>query len=63
MIADVTVFDPNTIKDVATYNDPLHYSTGVRFVFVNGRPVVWDGAITDERPGRALHGPGYRPAP
>lgn len=63
MIADVTVFDPNTIKDVATYNDPLHYSTGVRFVFVNGRPVVWDGAMTDERPGRALHGPGYRPAP
>jgi dihydroorotase/N-acyl-D-amino-acid deacylase len=63
MIADVTVFDPNTIKDLATYNDPLHYSTGVRFVFVNGRPVVWDGAITDERPGRALHGPGYRPAP
>ena len=63
MIADVTVFDPNTIKDVATYNDPLHYSTGVRFVFVNGRPVVWDGAITDERPGRALRGPGYRPAP
>ena len=63
MIADITVFDPNSIKDVATYNDPLHYSAGVRFVFVNGRPVVWDGAITDERPGRALHGPGYRPAP
>jgi len=63
MIADVTVFDPSTIEDVATYNDPLHYSTGVRFVFVNGRPVVWDGAITDERPGRALRGRGYRPAP
>jgi N-acyl-D-amino-acid deacylase len=63
MIADITVFDPNTIKDLATYNDPLHYSTGVRFVFVNGRPVIWDGAITDERPGRALRGPGYRPAP
>lgn len=63
MIADITVFDPNTIRDVATYNDPLHYSTGVRFVFVNGRPVVWDGTITDERPGRALRGPGYQPAP
>ncbi len=63
MIADVTVFDPNTIKDAATYNDPLHYSTGVSFVFVNGHPVLWDGAITDERPGRALLGPGYQPAP
>ena len=62
MVADITVFDPNTIKDVATYSDPLHSSPGVRFVFVIGRPVVWDGAITDERPGRALRGPGYRPA-
>lgn len=61
MFADITIFDPNTIKDVATYNDPLRYSTGVHFVFVNGRPLVWDGAITDERPGRALRGPGYRP--
>jgi N-acyl-D-amino-acid deacylase len=61
MIADITVFDPRTIKDVATYNDPLHYSSGVKFVFVNGRPVVWDGTITEERPGRALRGPGYKP--
>jgi N-acyl-D-amino-acid deacylase len=59
MIADITVFDPQSIKDVATYNDPLHYSTGVRFVFVNGRPVVWNSAITEERPGRALRGSGY----
>ena len=63
MIADITVFDAKDIRDVATYNDPLRYSTGVRFVFVNGRPVVWDGTITDERPGRALRGPGYQPAP
>jgi len=63
MMADIAVFDPNTIKDTATYNDPLHYSVGVKFVFVNGRPVVWDGAITEERPGRALRGPGYRFAP
>jgi len=62
-MADITVFDPNTIKDTATYNDPLHYSVGVKFVFVNGRPVVWDGAITEERPGRALRGPGYNPVP
>lgn len=58
--ADVAVFDPNTIKDVATFNDPMHYSLGVKYVFVNGRPVVWDGSITEERPGRPLRGPGYQ---
>lgn len=63
MLADIAVFDPKTIKDVATYNDPLHYSMGVKFVFVNGRPVVWDGSITEELPGRALRGPGYKPNP
>lgn len=62
MIADIAVFDPKTVKDVATYSDSLRYSQGVKFVFVNGRPVVWDGAITEERPGRALRGPGYQPA-
>jgi dihydroorotase/N-acyl-D-amino-acid deacylase len=62
MMADVTVFDPSTIQDVATYNDPLHYSRGVKYVFVNGRPVISNGKITDERPGRALRGSGYKPA-
>jgi len=61
MFADVTLFDPNAIKDAATYNDPLHYSLGVKYVFVNGRPVIWEGKITEERPGRALRGPGYKP--
>ncbi|HZR66815.1 MAG TPA: D-aminoacylase [Terriglobales bacterium] len=59
MFADVAVFDPSTIQDLATYNDPLKYSTGMKFVFVNGKPVLFDGKITDERPGRALRGPGY----
>jgi N-acyl-D-aspartate/D-glutamate deacylase len=59
MMADITVFDPSSIQDVATYNDPLRYSVGVKYVFVNGKPVVADGRITDERPGRALRGPGY----
>ncbi|HZT76568.1 MAG TPA: D-aminoacylase [Vicinamibacterales bacterium] len=58
MAADVTVFDPATIRDVATYNDPNHYAIGVRHVFVNGRRVVADGRITSERPGRALRGAG-----
>jgi len=59
MFADITIFDPATVQDKATYNEPLHYSTGVKYVFVNGKPVVSDGKITDERPGRALRGPGY----
>jgi N-acyl-D-aspartate/D-glutamate deacylase len=56
----VVVFDPTAIRDVATYNDPLHYSVGIKYVFVNGRPVIVDGRITGERPGRALRGPGYK---
>ncbi len=60
MMADITLFDPVAIQDVATYTDPLHYSVGVKDVFVNGRPVVLDGKITEERPGRALRGPGYK---
>jgi N-acyl-D-amino-acid deacylase len=60
MAADITVFDPATIRDVATYDDPNHYAVGVRYVFVNGRAVVSEGRITSERPGRALRGPGTR---
>ena len=60
MAADITVFDPNTIRDFATFEDPNHYSVGVRYVLVNGRAVIYDGKITDERPGRVLRGPGYR---
>ena len=62
MMADIAIFDPATIQDVATYQDPLRYSVGVKDVFVNGRLVVLDGKITEERPGRALRGPGYKPA-
>jgi len=58
--ADIAVFDPQTIRDAATFSDPMHYSVGVRYVFVNGRPVVWDGTITDERPGRPVRGAGYQ---
>src|SRR5579862_266468 len=60
MFADVTIFDPHAIRDVATFHDPMHYSVGVQYVFVNGRPVLWDGAITEERPGRPLRGQGYQ---
>ena len=60
LAADITVFDPATIRDVATFDDPTHYSVGVRQVLVNGRRVGADGKITEERPGRALRGPGSR---
>jgi N-acyl-D-amino-acid deacylase len=60
MAADITVFDAATIRDVATFENPNRYSVGVTQVFVNGRRVVADGTITDERPGRPLRGPGYR---
>src|SRR3954465_6459728 len=58
MFADVTVFDAATIRDVSTFDDPKHYAEGIRPVFVNGRRGVADGAITAERPGRPLRGPG-----
>jgi len=60
MAADVTVFDPATIRDLATFEQPAQYSIGVKYVLVNGRAVIFDGQITSERPGRALRGPGYR---
>jgi len=61
--ADIAVFDPKNIRDAATFSDPMHYSVGVKYVFVNGRPVVWDGSITDERPGRPVRGAGYQAKP
>jgi N-acyl-D-amino-acid deacylase len=61
MMADIAVFDPAAIRDVSTFADPNHYSTGVRDVFVNGHRVLADGRMTTERPGRVIRGPGYRP--
>jgi dihydroorotase/N-acyl-D-amino-acid deacylase len=54
MAADITVFDPDRIRDVATFEDPNRYSEGVSYVVVNGRVVLDDGRLTAERPGRVL---------
>lgn len=61
MAADVVVFDPASVKDLATFAQPNQYSAGVTHVFVNGKAVVENGVITSARPGQALRGPGYRP--
>ncbi len=60
MYADITVFDPATVIDNATFEQPSQLATGVSYVFVNGVPVVDGGQITAALPGRALRGPGYR---
>ena len=62
MYADVVVFDPATIADRATYEQPKQLSVGVRDVWVNGVQVLRDGKHTGATPGRALRGPGYRTA-
>ena len=54
--ADVVVFDPATITDHATYEQPHRYATGVRHVLVNGEAVLIDGEHTDARPGRVVRG-------
>ncbi len=57
--ADITIFDPDTIQDHATFDDPHQYATGVAYVLVNGVPVVRNGKHTGATPGRAIHGPGW----
>src|ERR1043165_1646944 len=58
MFADVVIFDPKTIADRATFENPHQYSVGVRDVFVNGKQVLKNGEHTGVKPGRALWGPG-----
>ena len=58
--ADIAVFDPSTIADHATYEEPHQYSEGMRHVIVNGEPVLRDGEFTGALPGRALFGTGKK---
>jgi N-acyl-D-aspartate/D-glutamate deacylase len=52
--ADVAVFDPGTVRDRATFDDPFQYSKGVRWVFVNGAPALHAGVPTGALAGKAL---------
>ena len=59
MWADLVVFDPRVIHDMATYENPNQLSAGMTYVLVNGVPVIEDGRMTGRLPGRVLRGPGY----
>jgi N-acyl-D-amino-acid deacylase len=59
MAADVVVFDPATIADHATYEQPAQFATGVRDVFINGIQVLNGGTPTGGTPGRFIRGPGW----
>ncbi|MEO6799562.1 MAG: D-aminoacylase [Rhodanobacter sp.] len=59
MWADVVVFDPQTVHDVATYEKPNQLSVGMQYVLVNGIPVIDDSKMTGKLPGNVLLGPGY----
>jgi len=57
--ADIVMFDPETINDKATFENPHQYSEGMSLVLVNGKPVWDNGKFTGNLPGRVLRGPGY----
>ena len=61
MWADVVIFDPATIRDLATFDRPNQLSEGMEYVLVNGVPVIDQGKMTGARPGKVLRGPGYVP--
>ena len=58
--ADITVFDPEKIRDTATYESPAKPSEGVMYVFVNGQLEYSEGQLTGAQAGRVLRGPGWK---
>jgi N-acyl-D-amino-acid deacylase len=58
--ADIVVFDPAKIADLATFDKPFQYAVGVKDVFVNGTQVLRDGEHTGAKPGQVVHGPGWK---
>jgi N-acyl-D-amino-acid deacylase len=61
MWADVVIFDPQTITDRATFENPNQLSEGMQYVLVNGVPVIEDGKATNALPGKVLRGAAYKP--
>jgi len=60
MWADVVIFDPATIRDIATFDNPNQLSQGMEYVLVNGVAVIQQGKMTSALPGKVLRGPGYK---
>ena len=61
MWADVVIFDPATVHDRATFDNPNQLSEGMEYVLVNGIPVIENGKMIGKLPGKVLRGPGYVP--
>ncbi|MCU1294007.1 MAG: dihydroorotase, partial [Bryobacterales bacterium] len=61
MWADVVIFDPSAIRDVADFEKPNQLSVGMQYVLVNGTPVIEEGKMTKALPGKVLRGSGYVP--
>jgi dihydroorotase/N-acyl-D-amino-acid deacylase len=59
MWADVVIFDPATVRDRATFDNPNQLSEGMEYVLVNGVAVIAEGKMTGALPGKVLRGPGY----
>jgi N-acyl-D-amino-acid deacylase len=59
MWADLVVFDPDSVRDLATFARPNQLSQGMRWVLVNGVPVIADGRATGALPGKVLRGPAW----
>ena len=62
MWADIVVFNPDSVRDLATFEKPNQLSEGMRWVLVNGVPVIADGKATGALPGKVLRGPGVKAA-
>jgi N-acyl-D-amino-acid deacylase len=60
MWADIAIFDPEQIHEVATFENPNQLSVGIQYLLVNGVPVIAEGKGTNALPGKALRGPGYQ---